>query len=147
MTTYDAAAVADAVIAHKKGITLQQGRALRDNPIAIAEGASGAPRVDAIAAMSHQGVEGAVGTYTFARRTSGTATVGFGTTLAGSSLSPTAAATRRTGGGFTDPWDLSNGSALSGTWRCMGRAQYSFVGTATDSGKTMFGATLWLRIS
>jgi hypothetical protein len=46
MATYDAAAVSDAVIAFKKGITLQQGRALRDNPIAIAEGATGAPRVE-----------------------------------------------------------------------------------------------------
>lgn len=45
MTTYNAAAVADSVIAHKKGITLQTGRALRDNPIAITEGASGAPRI------------------------------------------------------------------------------------------------------
>ena len=45
MPSYNAAAVSDAVIAFKKGITLQQGRALRDNPIAIAEGAAGAPRV------------------------------------------------------------------------------------------------------
>lgn len=41
--TYDATAVSDTVIAHKKPITLQQGRQLRDNTIAIAEGASGAP--------------------------------------------------------------------------------------------------------
>jgi len=45
MTTYNSAAVSDSVIAHQKGITLQQGRALRDNPLAIAEGASGAPRI------------------------------------------------------------------------------------------------------
>jgi len=45
MATWNFAAVADAVIAFKKGITLQQGRALRDNQIAIAEGAAGAPRV------------------------------------------------------------------------------------------------------
>lgn len=43
MTTYNGAAVADTTIAFQKGITLQQGRALRDNPIAIAEGAAGAP--------------------------------------------------------------------------------------------------------
>ena len=49
MTTYNAAAVTDAIIAYGKGITLQQGRALRDNPIAIAEGASGAPKVMAAA--------------------------------------------------------------------------------------------------
>lgn len=45
MPTYNAAAVADAVIAFKKGITLQQGRALRDNPIAMMEGEAGAPRL------------------------------------------------------------------------------------------------------
>jgi hypothetical protein len=38
MTTYNAAAVADSKIAFQKGITLQQGRALRDNALAIAEG-------------------------------------------------------------------------------------------------------------
>lgn len=45
MTTYDESAVSNTVIAHKKPITLQQGRALRDNPIAISEGAPGAPRI------------------------------------------------------------------------------------------------------
>lgn len=43
MTTYNAAAVSNTVIAHEKGITLQQGRALRDNPLAIAEGDSSVP--------------------------------------------------------------------------------------------------------
>lgn len=33
----------DSVISHEKPITLQQGRALRDNPLAMAEGAAGAP--------------------------------------------------------------------------------------------------------
>ena len=46
MATYNAAAVADAVIAHKKGITLQTGRALRDNPLATFEGATGAPYIE-----------------------------------------------------------------------------------------------------
>ena len=61
MTTYNAAAVADTVIAFKKGITLQQGRALRDNPIAIAEGASGAPKI----ASKSVGGLAASGTLTF----------------------------------------------------------------------------------
>ncbi len=42
MTTFDESIVTDAVIAHKKGISLQQGRALRDNPKAAAEGAADA---------------------------------------------------------------------------------------------------------
>jgi hypothetical protein len=63
MTTYNAAAVADSVIAHKKGITLQTGRALRDNPIALAEGATGAPRIQlgALAELVAGGSQRAVG--------------------------------------------------------------------------------------
>lgn len=45
MPTYNAAAVSDATIAFQKPITLQQGRALRDNALAMFEGAPGAPRV------------------------------------------------------------------------------------------------------
>jgi len=45
MTTYNAGAVSNTAIAYQKPITLQQGRALRDNPIAIAEGATGALRI------------------------------------------------------------------------------------------------------
>ena len=45
MTTYNAATVSDAAIAYENAITLQQGRALRDNPLAIAEGAVDAPKV------------------------------------------------------------------------------------------------------
>lgn len=43
MTTYNEAAVSDASIAFQKPITLQQGRALRNNPIAGFEGANGSP--------------------------------------------------------------------------------------------------------
>lgn len=45
MPTYNGSAVSDAVIAFRKPITLQQGRALRDNPLAVAEGAANAPYV------------------------------------------------------------------------------------------------------
>jgi len=45
MAVYNYAAVADTSIAFENGITLQQGRALRDNPIAAFEGQSGAPRL------------------------------------------------------------------------------------------------------
>lgn len=45
MATYNAAAVSDAAIAFQQPVTLQQGRALRDNLIAVTEGATGAPRV------------------------------------------------------------------------------------------------------
>lgn len=45
MATYNAAAVTNAVIAFKKALTLQMLRALRDNTLAIIEGAAGAPRI------------------------------------------------------------------------------------------------------
>lgn len=43
--TYNAAAVSDTAIAFKKPITLQQGRALRDNLLAVSDGMAGAPKV------------------------------------------------------------------------------------------------------
>lgn len=49
MTTYNAATVSDAAIAYENAITLQQGRALRDNPLAIGEGAVDAPKVQSAA--------------------------------------------------------------------------------------------------
>jgi len=45
MTTYSSSAVSNTVIAYEKPITLQQGRALRDNLLAIAEGDATAPRI------------------------------------------------------------------------------------------------------
>lgn len=45
MTTYNAAAVSDTAIAFEKPITLQQGRALRDNLLAALEGDSTAPKI------------------------------------------------------------------------------------------------------
>lgn len=41
--TYNASAVSDTAIAFQKPITLQQGRALRDNPLAVFEGDASAP--------------------------------------------------------------------------------------------------------
>jgi len=78
---------------------------LRDNPLAIGEGAASAPRIDPIAAMAHQGAAGAVGTYAFAK--TATSFVNAGDTIAGSSLRLS-----RT--------DNSAGAALTGTWRNMG---------------------------
>ncbi len=68
MTTYDGSAVSNTVIAHKKPITLQQGRALRDNPIAISEGAPSAPRIAhrAITPLYLGGSNGSGSGYSFA---------------------------------------------------------------------------------
>lgn len=81
---------------------------------------------------------GGVGTYVFAVRSTGTGDVAFGSTLAGSSLTPTSAiygwnSMSSAVGSFTV------GAALSGTWRAMG--YYDQSQTVAS------GATLWLRIS
>jgi len=70
---------------------------------------------------------GAVGTYAMARNDSTTNPVTFGATISGADLKPANA----TGNNV--------GSALSGTWRCMGYA----LGESTSGNET----TLWLRIS
>ena len=115
--------------------------ALRDNPVAIAEGAAGAPKIDPFAAFAHNGEAGAVGTYAFATSTT-TSNVAFGSTRAGSALRPTSAARSHDNGGSSlAPYALDVGSALSGTWRCMGTYDYATtVGIA-------FGSTLWMRIA
>lgn len=142
MPTYDASAVADSVIAHKKGITLQQVRALRDNLIAMAEGGAGSPSI--LPNIAANAAADGIGTYVFAKATGGDAA--YGTTRAGSSITPTSAFTSGSTT-FVDPVSFNAGAALSGTWRCMGTFDQTFSGIGTDSGKNMAGATLWLRIS
>ena len=123
------------------------------NPIAIAEGAAGAPRIQAAAldpttvgtdwvlARNAGAAVGAIGTYAYAA-SSTVVTVGTtwnepGTTRAGSSL--------RYSGYYAGSGAISNviisASALSGTWRCMGFARNDNL----DSDLPVH--TLWLRIS
>ena len=116
--------------------------ALRDNPVAIAEGAAGAPRVDlpaivdALAAVP----AGSRGSYVWARR--GSINVNYGDTAAGSSLQPTSAVWEVGGTGAS----ADVGSALSGTWRCMGRNTVDKL-VGTEPNRFVRFATLWLRIS
>jgi len=128
---------------------------LRNNPIAISEGSSGAPPIlDAaldttVTAAGTTWVQNRIagssvddiGTYIFA---SGADTAQ-GSTIAGSGLTPTSGARRWDNGDGVTPIDISfdTGSTLSGTWRCMGYSDAS----AVSSGCTLYGATLWLRIS
>jgi hypothetical protein len=88
---------------------------------------------------------GAVGTYMIARKPT-SPSVGFGSTTAGSGLTPIAVMT-----GFTNAYAFgaggaySGGAAQSGTWRCM-----SISSNDISSGcgiATITGAALWLRIS
>lgn len=102
MTTYTA--IPDASLEPGKPARSVDAILLRDNPIAITEGAAGAPRIE-FAAMSHAGAVGAVGTWAFLKLTSGTAVAG--DTRAGSILR------------YSDNINASGGTP-SGTWRCMG---------------------------
>ena len=128
-------------------------QALRDNPIAIAEGDASAPRVktpaledsavttskiessermttDNVLGVTSEASAGAVGTYAFLGKElpEDTTYATFGDTKPGSELEY--AGTGTDGGG-----------TASGTWRCMGHARNS------DSTDFKFIATLWLRIS
>jgi len=111
------------------------------NPIAAFEGAVGAPRLadgafdDTMPATSPLATwignryglisAGAIGSLAFAARASGGSN-GFGTTIAGSSLTPVNAA------------GTTAGSTLTGTWRSLGWA-------AGSGGEA--GSTLWQRIA
>lgn len=86
---------------------------------------------------------GAVGTYMIARRAG--VVVSFGSTTAGSGLTPISVMTGITnsyvqaaGGAF------SPGAAQSGTWRCMSLASADISGSGAD---IITSAALWLRIS
>ena len=136
----------DATLEPGKPIRSIDVLALRDNPIAIAEGASGAPKIDPINAMAHLGAAGAIGTYVFAGLFNGSTAYAFGSTIAGSSLSPTSAVTSGTLGSGT--FSLTRVGVLTGTWRCMGnRSNASIVNTFGDVVGSVVGATLWLRIA
>lgn len=94
-----------------------------------------------------------VGTFVFARSTAG-ADVSFGSTIAGSSLVPTSAVA-----GFKDVGDMDSGatsyfdsgSALAGTWRCLGHYDHESIdlntGAAGSDVSYFYGATLWQRVS
>lgn len=138
MTDYTA--IADEELDPDGPITSMIGYRFRDNPVAMAEGATGAPRLAdaALAAGTGNttaagsewvrlrvalGAAGAVGTYAMARYAS---VLAFGATVSGGSL-------------IASPAGGAGGSTtLSGTWRCVG-----FVAGSGDAGNV----SLFLRIS
>ena len=168
----DWTSISDSNIEPGKPIRSIDGLALRDNPIAIAEGASGAPRIDPSLAVDWAGTNntaaerawvlgrtagadvGAVGTYALLRRASN---VNPGDTVAGSELvyagalnTVSASTTFDFGSSITSFSMAAGGStAPSGTWRCMGRiaTSSSVAGGALPRSSSSTGATLWLRIS
>lgn len=132
-----------ASLASGKAFTDEKAQALAENPVAIAEGAAGAPRIAFAALDTWYTTAGAVGTYAWARRGTGTADIDFGSTIAGSNLVTTSAFTELTSLGSNNA-AMRVGAALSGTWRCMGTHDTAQAGSG---GGNTFGATLWLRIS
>lgn len=131
-------AIPDSALDPDAPVTSELAYALRDNPIAIVEGAAGAPRIQDgalggnatpyggswIAARTSFVGAGAVGSYVFAVRSSAGETP-LGGIVSGASLNASNVATEF-------------GVALSGSWRCMG-----FASGTVGAGST----TLWLRVS
>lgn len=135
--------ITDAQLDPDAPLTSDLAYAWRDNPIAIAEGAAGAPRiVDAalgttptstgatwIRQRMALAAAGTIGTYAFLRTTvAGIYNVG--STLPNTSLAYTSA-----NGG--------TGGTPVGTWMCCGTA----VGGETAPTSNPYAATLWLRVS
>ena len=138
-------------------------RRLRDNPIAIAEGAAGAPRIagqqgpavraaglfsgsaerDWVLARTAAASVGAVGTYAVAWNTTSN-DVSRGSAVSGSSLRvATGRAAMSNVTNSVDSFPTDNTVALSGAWRLVsgGRGRISSAGTFT------WYAAFWLRIS
>lgn len=114
--------------------------ALRDNPVAIAEGAAGAPRVAFAAIRAGIAAEphGQVGTYGFFRPSDNIAT---GATVAGSTLGYSSAINQIN---ISGNGNLAVGSfgSPSGSWKCMG-----FISVADSTDVTGSASTLFLRIA
>ena len=122
-------------------LTSAKALAFFENPVAIAEGAASAPRIEDAAldtgAATVAGVTwwslrsagasaGSVGTYAFLTPSDENSSFFFGDTTAGSGLRPSNA------NGSSVP------NTLAGTWRCMGR---------TDDNIATQRTTVFLRIS
>ena len=96
------------------------------------------PTTNQILTATAGATAGAVGTYGFFY-SSNTASVSFGSTVAGGMLQP---AGIKSGGFTTDV--AKSGATQAGTWRCMGYSYYLLVAGVDPD---WFGTTLWLRIS
>ena len=152
--------VPDASLEPGKPIRSIDALALRDNPVAIAEGASGAPKIaDAalgstvtsagtywVLARNAAADVGAVGTYAFLRPAT-YADYSAGATLAGSNLRYSSAITDGDGTSIGS-YATSDGGTPTGTWRCMGaRSVRKRDANGNLTAASSLASTLWLRIS
>jgi hypothetical protein len=163
--------IADATLEPGKPIRAIDARALRDNPIAIAEGASGAPKIETagitdanvttakleagermttanVTGATAGASAGAVGTYALLATINNNASVTFGSTLAGSSLQPVGVRGSTSISSTFVEEQINRSSTQfpalpqSGTWRCMG-----FKNVRVTNNSLQRELTLWLRIS
>ncbi len=134
------------------------GLSLRDNPIAIAQGLSGAPKVETDAldidavleATARDYTFGALGTHCLAFHSSSDIQIVAGTTYSGSNLRPaglssgggglTASALTYASGSTLFAGAGTNVSTLSGTWMALGTS------VATGTGFAEFPTTLYVRV-
>ncbi len=123
------------------GISVSNGTGVSGNPTITNSGVTsinGSTGAVTLSASINSGANfGDVGTYVWGIPSSYSVYDG-GDTIAGSGLLPVGAQIQD--GAPSTTRIAGSGSALSGTWRCMGRL-------ATSSGTTGTVATLWLRIS
>jgi len=126
-------------------LTSAKALAFFENPVALAEGAADAPSL--YVGLAAKLVAGGLGSLVFAWSTG--ADVTFGGTVAGSALRPVGAARAlSTRGASSLSVLLTSGSALTGTWTCLG--YFDSVASASAPGEdtstiSIFGATLWQR--
>lgn len=133
--TIDDGVVTFAKLAAAAVVTEAEGISSNDNDTTVPTSAAVKDYVDN-ATVSIPSTAGAVGTYMVARRSTAT-DVTFGSTVAGSDLSPSSIMAGSLGANWIS---ATTGAAQSGTWRCMSNYDHS-VGSGND------GAGLWIRIS
>lgn len=152
--------IPDSALEPNKPIRSVDGLALRDNPVAIANGEPGAPRIQNAAyaggsITSDKFNGGNIESWIwFDRPAGGIGTMGmflymppsvtaieFGQSVAGSTLNPSGIVYDDSAGGVTTPSGMGFPVSIAGTWRCLGMAQ---SGGGTGGLGTV---TLFLRIA
>ena len=144
-------AIPDTSINIGKPVRSIDGFALRDNPIAIAQGATGAPKIETLAldinavleATARDYTFGALGTHAFLWRDSLNTSIVAGTSYAGSGLKPAGLSTLNSitgASGVYYGWDDhlfvgANSPTMLGTWLALGS---TYVATTPDNPASLF---------
>lgn len=123
-----------------------------EDPVAIAEGAAGAPLISG--ALTKIIDQQEIGAFIFAR---GFSTTAFGDVVAGSSLQyagalSTASANAGTSGdSFLNLrsffFNAGGSGSPAGSWRCLGRIQASSFASPNNGSSSATAATLWQRVA